>query len=133
MRHLVRQGSRFVLIGIAATLAHFLTIVLLVEGAGFMGPTPATAIGSIFGIITAYSGNYWYVFEVDDARHHQYAPRFILVYVTVIAIHAGIMYLFVDHFELSYISGFCVATIISASLTFLANRHLIFAAHAVSS
>ena len=126
MRDLISQGGRFALIGVIATLVHFVVIVLLVEILGLLTPTPSTVIGSIFGITVAYLGNYWFVFRLDDQRHDLYAPRFVVTYLGVMAIHAGMMYLFVDVLYLKYAYGFIVATVFSATTTFLANRLVVF-------
>jgi len=126
MRELLGQGARFALVGIAATLVHFLVIVVLVDLLGWLAPTPATVVGSAFGILTAYLGNYGFVFRLDDGRHHRYAPRFAATYLSVMAIHAGMMYLFVDVLHLRYEYGFLVATAFSATTTFIANRLVVF-------
>ncbi|MES9967875.1 MAG: GtrA family protein [Sedimenticola sp.] len=125
MRQLISRGSRFALVGILATLVHYLVIVMLVDLLGWMGPTPATVVGSIFGIATAYAGNYLYVFGLSDRKHDHYAPRFVFTYLSVMAIHAGMMYLFADILGLRYEYGFVVATLFSATTTFIAN-HFVF-------
>ncbi|WP_172838811.1 GtrA family protein [Solemya velesiana gill symbiont] len=113
-------------VGIAATLVHYLVIVLLLDLLEWATPTPATVVGSVFGIATAYMGNYLYVFGLSDRNHDHYAPRFIATYLTVMAIHAGMMYLFVDILNLRYEYGFVVATIFSATTTFIANHLVVF-------
>jgi putative flippase GtrA len=126
MHQLAAQSSRFIIVGITATLVHYLIIVLLVDMFDLMSPTPATVVGSIFGILTAYIGNYTFVFSISDSRHGHYAPRFVTTYLAVMSIHAGMMFLFVDILSLRYEYGFVVATFLSATTTFLANRFLVF-------
>ena len=126
MRLLLGQVSRFAVVGVAATAVHYLVIVLLVDGLAWTGPTPATVVGSVFGIATAYLGNALFVFAAIERRHAVHAPRFVVVYLTVMAIHAGMMYLFADLLGLPYTLGFVVATGFSALTTFLANRYLVF-------
>lgn len=127
MRSLMLLGGRFVVTGLLATLVHYLCIVLLVDVASAMSPTAATVIGAMAGIATAYLGNYHFVFRVTDRRHGQYATRFAAVYASVMAIHAGVMFLFTERLGIAYEYGFVVATVLSATTTFLANRYLVFA------
>lgn len=126
VRQVLGQGGRFALVGVLATAVHYATIVLLVDGLHSMGPTPATVIGSMLGIATAYLGNYLYVFRVRDGRHATYASRFAMVYLAVMALHAGLMHLMADRLGLAYTIGFVAATICSAITTFLGNRCLVF-------
>jgi len=126
VQFLFNQVSRFAAVGVVATLVHYLVIVLLVDLLHWVGPTPATVAGSVFGIATAYFGNAHFVFEIEERRHAVYVPRFVVIYLSVMAIHAGMMYLFADRMGLQYTVGFVVATAFSAITTFLANRYLVF-------
>ena len=54
----VSQASKFAVVGAGAILTHFTTLSLLIEVARLPWPTVASAIGSIFGIVTSYLGNY---------------------------------------------------------------------------
>lgn len=127
MTRLVKQSGLFLVVGIAATLVHYLIILLLVDLLGWLRPTPATVVGSVFGIATSYLGNHRLVFEAAG-RHQHYAPRFVLTYLVVMGIHAGLMFLFDEVWQLPYEWGFIVATGLSAVTTFLANRYLVFRA-----
>lgn len=126
MHSLIAQTQRFIIIGVLATLSHYLVILLLVDIFKWLNPTAATLVGSMVGILTAYIGNYHFVFRVSDDRHAHYAPKFIATYAIVMAIHTGVMYLFVDLWQLRYEYGFVVATLFSATTTFLANRFIVF-------
>ena len=126
MRELLGKGARFVLVGLVATLVHYLVILCLVDLLSLLEPTPATVVGSVFGIATAYVGNYHYVFGVDDKRHHHYVPRFVITYLIVMSIHASVMYLFVEILLLPYELGFITATALSAMTTFVANNLIVF-------
>jgi putative flippase GtrA len=127
MRELLGKGARFVLVGLVATLVHYLVILCLVDLLNLLDPTPATVVGSVFGIATAYVGNYHYVFGVDDNRHDHYVPRFVITYLIVMTIHASVMYLFVELLLLPYELGFITATALSAITTFAANNLVVFA------
>ena len=126
MHELLGKGTRFVLVGIIATLVHYLVILCLVDLLSLLEPTPATVVGSVFGIATAYIGNYHYVFGVDDKRHHHYLPRFVITYLIVMIIHASVMYLFAEILLLPYELGFITATALSAMTTFMANNLIVF-------
>ncbi len=125
MRQLMRQSSAFLVVGAIATLVHYLIIVVLVDLLSIMRPTPATAVGSVVGIAVAYVGNQRLVFQADGA-HRIYVPKFVATYLSVMAIHAGLMYLFTEQWGLAYEWGFITATIVSATTTFFANRLVVF-------
>ncbi|MES9875734.1 MAG: GtrA family protein [Candidatus Sedimenticola sp. PURPLELP] len=126
MRSLISQGSRFAVVGLVATIAHYLTIFVVVDVLDLMKPTPATVAGGIFGITIAYIGNYKYVFCPANANHRQLITVFLMVYTVVILLHAGFMYLFTEVLSMPYEYGFIVATFFSAATSFLANRFVVF-------
>ena len=115
----------FIVVGLAATLVHFLMILALVDVLGWMGPTAATGIGSVIGISVSYLGNHRFVFNAQG-QHAHYALRFVFTYLVVTGIHTSLMYLFTEFWGLRYEWGFVTATVISAATTFLANRYLVF-------
>ena len=113
------------MVGVVATLVHYLAILALVDVLGWLRPTPATVIGSALGIATSYLGNHRAVFNVRGA-HHRYGPRFVFVYLTVMGIHASLMFVSTEVWALAYEWGFVGATVLSAATTFVANRYLVF-------
>ena len=101
MNPLLRQGGTFAVVGVVATLVHYLAILALVDVLGWLRPTPATVIGSALGIATSYLGNHRAVFNVRGA-HHRYGPRFVFVYLTVMGIHASLMFVSTEVIPLAH-------------------------------
>ena len=85
---LVRYG----LVGVAATIAHFGTGLLLHEKLGWL-PFWAHATGFIGGLFTAYAGHYYFTFK-DGAAHHKRFPKFVISSLTALFLHQSGVYLF---------------------------------------
>ncbi len=122
------EGStpvRFVVNGLIATAAHYLVLVLLVEGAGvtivWVANTAATAVG----VAVSYLGNRSYVFR-SNAPHGSALPRFLVTYATIFTLHGAGMAAWADWAGLNYSFGFVILTGLSAVATFLLNRSFVF-------
>ena len=72
-----RQYGAFLLVGIAAAIAHYGTLVALVEGSG-IEPVRATLAGYLAGGVVSYAGNRRHTYE-SDRPHAEAAWRFAVV------------------------------------------------------
>lgn len=114
-----RHLTRYVGVGLGATAAHYATLVLCVEAAGW----PAwlgSGVGAAVGAQVAYAGNRWFTFEHRGPIRASW-PRFMLTAVLGamlgMAIVAGGVKLGV-YYLLAQIG----ATLTSMALTFAVNR-----------
>jgi putative flippase GtrA len=74
---LSRQFTLFVVVGIAAAIAHFGALIGLVEAGGW-APEPATLVGYVAGGIVSYALNRRHTY-VSDRPHAEAGWRFALV------------------------------------------------------
>lgn len=86
---LLQRFLAFTGVGAVGTLAHYLMLLLLVEGLG-RGPNAGTAVGFIVGAVVNYSLNYKFTFR-SDARHRVALPKFLTIAVVGFCINAVIM------------------------------------------
>jgi putative flippase GtrA len=117
VNRLVSQGSKFAVIGAAATLVHFTTLSLLIEVARFPFPTAASAIGGIFGITTSYLGNYGWTFARNEP-HRQFVARFVFSYLFSMATNTLLFYIQINFLGVYYAIAFLVATAASTLINF---------------
>lgn len=119
------QAKRFAIVGLIATSLHFLVIVLAIHLFALPSTTLATMLGTCVGILTSYLGHHRYTFAAEG-RHRRRFSMFIAAYGVVMALHAGLMYLLSDRLGLTYAIPFLIATAISALVTFVLNREVVF-------
>lgn len=125
------QFNRFVLNGLAATAVHYAVLTTLIEVVHIRSAGIANGIAALFGISASYLGNKLLVFR-SDARHARTLPRFLLIYVLVALLHAGVLAVWTDLGGMPYTIGFLIATCGSILLTYFGNRIFVFAAPAAS-
>lgn len=74
---LARQFVAFAGMGLIGTLAHYLTLLALVEWVGLSSVT-GSAIGFVVGALVNYSLNYYFTFR-SKASHRVALPKFMAV------------------------------------------------------
>jgi putative flippase GtrA len=68
----------YLIVGAAATAAHWALLALLVEGFA-AAPGWASGLGALLGAGIAYAGNRRFTFVASSASHRSALPRFLLV------------------------------------------------------
>lgn len=116
---------RFVINGLVATAAHYLSLVFLIELIGIGSAGMANGLAAIVGITVSYLGNHKLVFRSDEG-HSATFPRFLGVYAAVAVVHGCALAIWTDYFGFSYHSGFVIATALSVMLTFVGNKRFVF-------
>ena len=114
-----RHFSRYTLVGVFATAAHYLTLVGGVEAAGW----PAwlgSGIGAAVGAQLAYAGNRWFTFAHRGGIGASW-PRFMLTALVGALLGMAIVALGV-RLGLHYLIAQLLATLTSLVLTFAINR-----------
>jgi putative flippase GtrA len=122
---LFSRAPKFIIVGLAATLVHFLTLSCLVEIARMPWPTVASAIGSVAGIATSYYGNYAWTF-IRTEPHRTFLGHFITVYVFTMSVNTLLLYLQITFLQFDYVVAFLVATIFSTLMNFLLVKFAVF-------
>jgi putative flippase GtrA len=114
-RHFFRYGS----VGAVATAAHYLTLVLCVELAGWPAYL-ASGFGAVVGAQLAYAGNRWFTFGHRGAMRASW-PRFMLTALLGALLGMAIVGLGV-RLGIHYLIAQALATLASLVLTFAINR-----------
>lgn len=120
------QGSRFIVVGIAATLTHFLTAVFLIDGLGLPSAAAANALGVVAGSSVSYAGNYFWTFR-RGGSHLVRLPKFIVSYMTVFVLSSLAMLLIADLGGIAYLLPLIAVVTVTPVVTFLLNRYWVFA------
>jgi putative flippase GtrA len=116
----MRGLSRYALVGVVATAAHYALLVLLVEWASAPAG-PSALIGALLGAAVAYLGNRRYTFSSSDAPHTRAAPRFAAIaglgaVANALVVGGGVA------MGLHYLLAQVVATIVVMLATYHLNR-----------
>ena len=120
MMIMARQFSMFTLVGAVGTLAHYLLLVILVDGMA-VGPVPASMAGALLGALVNYLLNYRFTFA-STRRHQEAMPRFLAVAAVGFVLNALLMWVAVEMMELYYLLGQVCATALVLVWNFLGNR-----------
>ncbi len=107
------------MIGIIGTLAHYATLILLVEIWAFH-PVAATTIGFGFGAVVNYLLNYRYTFNSTKA-HRDAGPKFALIALATGLLNTLTVCAGVDMLGLNYILVQAAATATVFLLNFVLN------------
>ena len=124
MRVLARQFSAFVVVGLVAAVAHYGTLIGLVE-AKLMGPVPATLLGFIAGATVSYVLNRRFSFA-SDRPHREAAWRFGVVSVVGFVLTGLFMAALTGWLKAPYLPAQMLTTGIVLFWNFWANRHWTF-------
>ncbi|MBS7697815.1 MULTISPECIES: GtrA family protein [unclassified Chelatococcus] len=123
---LSRQVGSFVVVGLLAAVAHFGTLIGLVEHFG-LPPVPATLIGFIAGGIVSYILNRSMTFA-SRRPHREASWRFAVVASGGFGLTFALMYVFIHQFALPYLPAQVVTTGIVLVWNFLGNKLWTFGA-----
>jgi putative flippase GtrA len=124
MRLIARQFSAFVIVGLIAAVAHYGTLIGLVE-ARIMGPVPATLLGFLAGAIVSYALNRRFAFA-SDRPHREAMWRFGVVSVVGFVLTGLIMAVLTGALNAPYLPAQVLTTGIVLFWNFLANRYWTF-------
>jgi putative flippase GtrA len=120
------QGSRFIVVGVAATLTHVLVAIGLMDGLGLGMASIANAVAVLAGSAVSYLGNYFWTFR-RGGRHLVRAARFIAAYGTVFSVNGLVMLVVADICGVPYLIPLAVIVVATPVVTFLLNRFWVFA------
>lgn len=124
-RLLIRQLAAFSGVGVAAAVAHYGLLVLLVEWAG-ADPVPATLAGYVAGGIVSYGLNRHHTYR-SDRPHREATWRFAVVALVGFGLTWAFMLAFVEWLALPYLPSQLVTTGIVMLWSFIAHRAWTFA------
>lgn len=118
------QFLKFALVGCAAAVAHYGTLVILAELA-HVPPVPASAAGFIAGGIVSYILNYEHVFQSDQS-HTPTAGKFLAVALCGLGFNSALMYVLTALIGVHYLASQLTATMVVMVWSYSANRYWTF-------
>jgi putative flippase GtrA len=121
----IPQFIQFVLVGCAAAVGHYGTLIILSEWAG-VSPVPASGTGFVIGAAISYALNYQFVFR-SDKNHAPTAAKFLTVAIIGLAFNSAIMALLTGGAGFHYLPAQLTATIMVMVWSYLGNRFWTFA------
>lgn len=118
------QFLRYALVGIAAAIGHYGTLIGLVA-TGAAGAVAASLAGFVVGGVISYVLNRRFTFE-SDKSHAGAVPRFAAIAVAAFLMTGALMWAFTTFTPLHYLLAQLVTTGIVLVWTFFANRFWTF-------
>ncbi len=116
---------RYGIVGVAASAIHF-AISYISNNEFLLNPYLSHLLGFVFGLITAYTGHYYYSFK-DNEKHSSRFPKFFVTALTALILHQGGVYVLVSIFNLNYSTQVLPLLILSVPMiTFLMSKFWVF-------
>jgi putative flippase GtrA len=119
-----REFLAFGLVGVAAALFHYGTLVALVELAA-IGAVPASAAGFVAGGLVSYWLNYHWTFQ-SSRRHQTALPSFFLIALVGLGLNTLLMAALTGGLGLQYLLAQVLTTSVLLFWHWLANRRWTF-------
>lgn len=122
----VAELARYVINGIAATIVHYGVLTLNLEWLGFRSAGAANLVAAFFGITASFLGSRYCVFRNRSASIWQQAAGFGSLYGAIAVLHGAVLWVWTDWWGFDHRVGFCIATALQMSLSYLGNKYLVF-------
>lgn len=119
------QFLRFCVIGVAATLTHFVVAVVMVELAG-LPVLWANTVAFVTAFAVSYIGNHRWTFALDGG-HVRFLPRFVATQVAGFGLNQAIVWLIAIRIGADYRLGLAAALVVVPVVTFVISRLWAFA------
>jgi len=127
MKKLSHQLSLFVLVGVSASLVHWLVVIALVSQASW-APLVANVIGWLVAFVVSFTGHHQLTFRSQHAELSKSLPRFFLISAFGFLINETSYAIALKNTDLPYELLLGVILIGVAVLTFIFSRLWAFAA-----
>jgi putative flippase GtrA len=108
MKPLIRQFTRFVVVGGVATAIQYAILIACVEALGWTAAA-GSGVGFVLSSIVNYSLNYRFTFRSSRA-HRSAVWRFVVVSSGGLLLNVGLMALFVSHWRVPYMPAQVLVT-----------------------
>ena len=117
-------ASRYVIVGVLNTAAHFAVTALLVE-LGLLQPVPASVVGFIVAVIIAFYLNSYWTFGATD-RPVERLMKFLVVSMFGLCLNTLVMHISVDLLQWHYLFGLMMVVLVVPPSNFLLNLYWSF-------
>jgi putative flippase GtrA len=121
-----QRAFRYLLNGAIATAVHFGVLVFVMQVLTWSSAGMANGVAAIFGITTSFLGSRYFVFSGSLETVSAQFFKFLLLYLSIALLHAGLLFIWTDYYQLHYLAGFFVATMMQLLLSYWGNKLLVF-------
>jgi putative flippase GtrA len=112
--------GRYVIGGLAATIAHILVLMLLVEQFG-VNPSVATSIGFCIAVVINYNFQYYWTFAAKGS-HAKIFSRYVIVTFAMLGVNLVLFWVLTHPVRLPYLYAQLVATGVIMFCNFAINK-----------
>jgi putative flippase GtrA len=121
-----QRPFRYLVNGCVATGVHFVVLVFCMQVLNWSSAGAANGLAAIFGIATSFVGSRYYVFKHSRETAASQIVKFLVLYLCIALLHAGVLLVWADYYQLNYVIGFFVATLMQLMLSYWGNKVLVF-------
>lgn len=126
MRSKVYELLKYGANGLIATIIHYEILTFNLTVISIPSAGLSNIIAACFGITSSFLGNYYFVFPKKKSKFISKAIKFSGLYALIALAHGIIMFIWSDQLKIDYRVGFIFATFVQFSLTFIANKRIVF-------
>jgi putative flippase GtrA len=120
------EALRFVLNGLAATAAHFLTLAFLLHVARLPSAGVANTLAAVIGITVSFLGSRYFVFRAGQQPVLGQFARFWTLYLLLALVQGVILFFWTDLAGLDYRIGFLIGTVVQALGAYVGGKLWVF-------
>jgi putative flippase GtrA len=121
-----QRPFRYLVNGCVATGVHFVVLVFSMQVLNWSSAGVANGLASLIGIATSFVGSRYYVFKHSPETAASQITKFLMLYLSIALLHAGVLLVWADYYHLNYVIGFFVATLMQLMLSYWGNKVLVF-------
>ncbi|MET0027708.1 MAG: GtrA family protein [Candidatus Thiodiazotropha sp.] len=116
---------RFGIVGVAASLTHFVSVYLIVSVFGLQ-PILANIFAFLIAFGVSYIGHSLWTFSHKKHQHNKTVARFLGVAIFSFALNEGGYYLLLEYTQLEYLVSLLIVLIIVPVITFILSKYWAF-------
>ena len=124
--HNLAQIARYGVNGVAATVVHYSALRVGLDVLHIPSAGEANFLAALFGITASFFGSRYFVFRKFDEPILRQASRFVLLYLCIALLHAGLLFVWTDEFGFDYNYGFMIAIVLQVICSYFGNKFLVF-------
>ena len=121
-----QRAFRYLVNGALATTVHFGVLVFIMQVLKWSSAGMANGVAAMFGIAASFLGSRYYVFSNSSETVSAQLFKFLVLYLSIALLHAGLLFVWTDHYQFNYLLGFLVATLLQLLLSYWGNKVLVF-------
>ena len=125
---LLWQLVRYIINGVAATAVHYAVLRTGLEVVQLPSAGLANFIAALFGIAVSFTGSRWFVFRQTQEPILRQASKFVALYAAMACLHAPILFVWTDVWQLDYTIGFLIGIAVQVVSSYFGNKFLVFGA-----